>query len=60
MRRSSAFYLVLITDFNSVFGLDYSKYKSSMIDYATRAERNATTPEKLYAPRGYIYDRMGV
>lgn len=26
-------------------------------EYAARAERNATQAEKLYAPRGYIYDR---
>ena len=28
-------------------------------DYAARAERNATASEKLYAPRGYVYDRHG-
>ena len=28
-------------------------------DYAARAERNATASEKLYAPRGYVYDRNG-
>lgn len=28
-------------------------------EYAARAERNATQAEKLYAPRGYIYDRNG-
>lgn len=26
-------------------------------DYAGKAERNATASEKLYAPRGYVYDR---
>lgn len=28
-------------------------------DYAGKAERNATASEKLYAPRGYVYDRNG-
>ena len=58
MPRSSAFYLGL-----TLIGLLflYRLFQVQVIneDYATRAERNATAAEKLYAPRGYVYDRDG-
>ena len=58
MPRSSAFYLGL-----TLIGLLflYRLFQVQVIneDYAARAERNATAAEKLYAPRGYVYDRDG-
>ena len=58
MPRSSAFYLGL-----TLVGLLflYRLFQVQVIndDYAARAERNATAGEKLYAPRGYVYDRDG-
>ena len=58
MPRSIAFYLGLI-----LVGLLflYRLFQVQVIndDYAARAERNATAAEKLYAPRGYVYDRDG-
>lgn len=58
MRRSSTFYIVLITIL-IVFLTRLFQVQILNIDYTTLAERNATTSEKLYAPRGYIYDRDG-
>ena len=58
MPRSSAFYLGI-----ALVGLLflYRLFQVQIIndDYAARAERNATAAEKLYAPRGYVYDRDG-
>lgn len=58
MRRSSAFYIALILIL-LVFLTRLFQVQILNDDYAARAERNATAPEKLYAPRGYIYDRTG-
>src|SRR6056300_180087 len=58
MRRNSAFYLGLILIL-LVFLVRLFQVQILNDDYAARAERNATAAEKLYAPRGYIYDRNG-
>ncbi|MEY2969843.1 MAG: hypothetical protein RLZZ599_216 [Bacteroidota bacterium] len=59
MRRSS-WYFVGIGLILFVFLIRLFQIQILNDDYAARAERNATTAEKLYAPRGYIYDRNGV
>lgn len=58
MRRNNAFYLGLILIL-LVFLVRLFQVQILNDDYAARAERNATAAEKLYAPRGYIYDRNG-
>jgi penicillin-binding protein 2 len=58
MRRNNAFYLGLILML-LVFLVRLFQVQILNDDYAARAERNATAAEKLYAPRGYIYDRNG-
>lgn len=58
MPRSSAFYVGL-TLVGLLFLFRLFQIQVVNDDYAARAERNATAAEKLYAPRGYIYDRDG-
>ena len=58
MRRSSAFYIGIILILLLFLGRLF-QVQILNDDYAARAERNATAAEKLYAPRGYIYDRNG-
>jgi len=58
MQRSSIFYIALIaTTLLLCVRLFYVQILNE--DYAGKAERNATATEKLYAPRGYVYDRNG-
>ena len=58
MRKNNVFYLGLILIL-LVFLVRIFQVQILNDDYAARAERNATAAEKLYAPRGYIYDRNG-
>ena len=58
MQRNSIFYIALIaTTLLLCVRLFYVQIVNE--DYAGKAERNATASEKLYAPRGYVYDRNG-
>jgi penicillin-binding protein 2 len=58
MQRSIAFYIAIAMVILVFTGRLFS-VQILNDDYAARAERNATAAEKLYAPRGYIYDRNG-
>ena len=58
MGRSNLFYISIVLAL-FVFLVRLFQVQILNDDYAARAERNATTAEKLYAPRGYVYDRNG-
>ena len=58
MPRSFSFYITLIV-VTLIFLARLFSVQILNDDYAARAERNATAAEKLYAPRGYVYDRNG-
>ena len=58
MGKQWSFYLAIIS---VLFLLGGRLIQVQLIDksYKEFAERNATTMDKVYAPRGYIYDRNG-
>ena len=58
MPRKLVFFVVLI-GITLLFSVRLFYIQILNDDYAARAERNATASEKLYAPRGYVYDRDG-
>lgn len=58
MQHKAAFYSVIIL-LTLIFSVRLFHIQIMNDEYAARAERNATQAEKLYAPRGYIYDRNG-
>jgi len=58
MPRKIVFFAVLI-GITLLFSVRLFYIQILNEDYAARAERNATASEKLYAPRGYVYDRDG-
>ena len=58
MQHKAAFYSVIVL-ITLIFSVRLFNIQIMNDEYAARAERNATQAEKLYAPRGYIYDRNG-
>ena len=58
MQHKAAFYSVIVL-ITLIFIVRLFNIQIMNDEYAARAERNATQTEKLYAPRGYIYDRNG-
>ena len=56
MQHKTVFFSVILV-IVLVFGARIFNIQIQNDEYAARAERNATQAEKLYAPRGYIYDR---